>query len=496
MAVAHDASSESHTGTTGSTSEASFTWTHTPVGTPKGVLVFVMQDNASTDKVTSVTYGGTTVPAVSGGFAADTAGEVRACKAFFLGVGIGTGAKSVVVTRTNDSTLMYAVAITVTSAHDTEIYLPGIVLQQTDTALVEQLVDDGSTGVNSVRFAGGSFALNNVPSQGANSNALVGIDFGSQVARVVRETTAGQGSRPVGFSNATVDDVAAVYLAVREAVTVITITVVPGALTLDTQVGLYDDIYDDIYTDGTAGGIPITTSVPVTPGAITWAGSSPAVTSKRTFTKGKITFAGKIVVFGGTVINNIVQVTPGVLLLGGTHTWDDIAALWDDPVVQWDASANVELTTSIPVTPGAITLLGKTIAQTASTAVTPGALTLTGQNVAAFAEGGSVFIAPDPGVITLTGSSIALPVLIPVTAGALTLAGRAIVLNSVARITGLGTILFTGQAIHVSPNEDDQGEDEDHGEIPPFVGRAGGERIGSPELPGLQRERIRVGLTR
>jgi len=36
-AVANNAASESHTGTTSSTSQASFTWTHTPVGTPRGV---------------------------------------------------------------------------------------------------------------------------------------------------------------------------------------------------------------------------------------------------------------------------------------------------------------------------------------------------------------------------------------------------------------------------------------------------------------------------
>jgi hypothetical protein len=41
MAVAHSAASESHTGTTGSTNQASFSWTHVQSGTPQGVLVFV-----------------------------------------------------------------------------------------------------------------------------------------------------------------------------------------------------------------------------------------------------------------------------------------------------------------------------------------------------------------------------------------------------------------------------------------------------------------------
>ena len=44
MAVAHDASVESHTGTTGSTSAASYNWTHTPVGTPRGILIESKED--------------------------------------------------------------------------------------------------------------------------------------------------------------------------------------------------------------------------------------------------------------------------------------------------------------------------------------------------------------------------------------------------------------------------------------------------------------------
>jgi hypothetical protein len=58
MAVAHSAASESHTGTTGSTNQASFSWTHTQSGTPQGVLVFVHTINNASDFVISVTYGG------------------------------------------------------------------------------------------------------------------------------------------------------------------------------------------------------------------------------------------------------------------------------------------------------------------------------------------------------------------------------------------------------------------------------------------------------
>jgi hypothetical protein len=213
MAIAFDATSESHTGTTGSTSQASFTWTHSPVGTPRGILVFVFT-NANSSLISSVTYGGTDMTAVTGGEASDTAGEPGRCTAYFLGASIPTGNQSVVVNRTNNTTVMYAVAASVTAGDDTEV--TGVQLQTTDGTLAELSVDDGSTGIDSVRFAGINSGLAAVPAAGANSTVMHGIDFGTRVIQTVRETTAGQGSRSVGFSSGTSDDRAAVYLAVRE----------------------------------------------------------------------------------------------------------------------------------------------------------------------------------------------------------------------------------------------------------------------------------------
>jgi hypothetical protein len=234
MAVAHDAAFESHTGTTGSTSEASFTWTHTPVGTPAGVLVFTFVVNGTGDLATSVTYGGSSLTPVSGGRAVDTVGEPGDCKAWFLGASVPTGAQAVVVNRTNNATEMYAVSITVTAGADTET--TGVTLLQENGAYTEQNVNDGSPGQNSVRYAGGYYGRVSVPTIGANSTALHDIDFGSFTASVARETTAGQGSRLVGWTQAQNDDRAAVHLAVRE-------EFVPGAGS-----GYYQQYYTSIVT--------------------------------------------------------------------------------------------------------------------------------------------------------------------------------------------------------------------------------------------------------
>lgn len=220
MAVAHDAITDSHTGTTGSASEASFTWSHNPVGVPKGILVFTFV-LANADNATAVTYDGVALSAVTGGRAVDSdAGEEGDCKAWFLGSSVPTtDPANVVVTRTNNANVMWAASVSVTALTDTEIYLPGIVLLQNDGTLAEQNVDDGSPGTSSLRYCGLNSGLPGAPTIGANSTAFGAtgaIDFGARVIVICRETTAGQGSRPVGWSSGTSDDRAAVHLAVRE----------------------------------------------------------------------------------------------------------------------------------------------------------------------------------------------------------------------------------------------------------------------------------------
>ncbi len=446
MAVAYDASSESHTGTTGSQSEASFSWTHTPVGSPTGALIFVMQDTSSTDKVSSVTYGGTTVPAVTGGRAADTVGEPRSCKAFFLS-NPPSGAKTVLVTRTNDTTVMYAVAITVTSSvASTEVYLPGIVLQQADTALSEQSVDDGSPGSNSVRFAAIASALGSAPNAGAHSTAIQTIDFGASTARVVRQTTAGQGSLPVGFNDSS-DDVAAVYLAVREAANVVTVTVTPGSITLSSPGGWGVEPWGTLPW-GTGASVVVTRTTSLSPAAVTFAGAVVTIARKYTVTPGAVTFLGKtIILSGGTTF---VVDLPG-------------SALWDDPVATWSGSAtwaggavaSVVLagqsitvqSAHILVTPGAVTHAGASIAVPRAISATSGTITLAGQEIAF--TGVTTFIVDTPGALTLAGAAVAIGRTFPVTAGAVSFLGVIVALSSRVPVTN-NALALQGQAIAVA----------------------------------------------
>lgn len=119
--VAFDAISNS-----GGTDTTTFSWTHTPSGTPKGVLVLIYQEgNASgpgPDEITGVTYDGEAMTEVAnspelGG--AYTRGGV--IYAYFLGSGVNTGAVSVEVTCSASTSKKRAVAISLTAAGDTSI---------------------------------------------------------------------------------------------------------------------------------------------------------------------------------------------------------------------------------------------------------------------------------------------------------------------------------------------------------------------------------------
>jgi hypothetical protein len=203
------------------------------------VLVFVHTISA-TQTVTGVTYGGVAMTKITGGVATDTGGEPGRVDTYFLGSSVPTGAQTIVVSRTNNGTEMYASASTQTASTNTEVYSTGIVLLQNNGTYAVQSVTDGSTGVNSVRYASGYYGGNGTLSAGTGSTLLNSIDYGSQTSTTARETTAGQGARNVGFTQATSDDRAAVHLAAREAVTTIaddgapsSVTIAPGASITD-----------------------------------------------------------------------------------------------------------------------------------------------------------------------------------------------------------------------------------------------------------------------
>jgi len=114
MTIAYDATSSATPGT------GSLSWTHTPVGAPKGVVVFVMQYNDATDRITGVTYGGVAMTEVTASPIFKTS-ETMGVYCYFLGSGIPTGAQTVVVTATAIVVTKSAICFTVTASTNTGI---------------------------------------------------------------------------------------------------------------------------------------------------------------------------------------------------------------------------------------------------------------------------------------------------------------------------------------------------------------------------------------
>lgn len=218
MAIAYANSSESHTGTAGSASQASFSWTHTPTGTPQGVLVAVMQNGSATNYIANVQYGSLNVPAVTGATANDSAGETGYTQVFFLGNNVPSGSQTITVNRTNNNTELYAAALTVTASNRPAVYEAGIQTDAGDGTLAQKSVTDGqASGTNnSLRVAALFSGLDAVAAAGANTTIAQSIDFGTKTAALAYETAVGIGARNIGFANNSTDDRAAVYLAIYD----------------------------------------------------------------------------------------------------------------------------------------------------------------------------------------------------------------------------------------------------------------------------------------
>ncbi|MBI4479429.1 MAG: hypothetical protein HY651_05360 [Acidobacteria bacterium] len=207
--IVFDASSEG-TGTT------SLSWTHAPVGTPKGVIVFCM-NNTNSDVFSGATYGGTTMSQINS--ATDGAGEPGFTEAYFLGASIPSGSQTVVCTVSSGSTAKHGVAYTVTAASDTQT-------AGTGSCTVSADADDPSCSITSV--AGASYAAAAMHSgQNAEGSTTAGPgftigpsnDYGTQTTGSERMTSQqSSGNVTVQFITAASDDVALVGVAIQQTV--------------------------------------------------------------------------------------------------------------------------------------------------------------------------------------------------------------------------------------------------------------------------------------
>lgn len=104
----------------GGASTNTFPNAHTPAGTPRGVIAFLVTDE-DTDEVTSVTYGGDAMTELAASPMVQTLGaEHGVVHGFFLGTSIPTGTQSLACTVT-DAGFVWGALCTVTAAADVEV---------------------------------------------------------------------------------------------------------------------------------------------------------------------------------------------------------------------------------------------------------------------------------------------------------------------------------------------------------------------------------------
>ena len=209
MTVAFDAEFGPNTGT------GTISWTHTPVGTPKAVIVGIAHTGLTDEISTAPTYGGVSLTEMSDSPTFFDATEDAITYAYFLGSSIPTGAQTVEVT-VSGATDKACFSVTLTAADDTEIV---------DTAPIAQSSANPSA---TLLLAGRtSFAGEILASGQGNPGSVVPLtnwtdrgeyDIGSQVFALYTYDTIGNSDVTAGWSNTSTDESAAVTFAISEVI--------------------------------------------------------------------------------------------------------------------------------------------------------------------------------------------------------------------------------------------------------------------------------------
>ena len=215
MTVAFDAFSDTTAGT------GDLSWTHTPVGTPKGIIVFVVQ-NVAGSEISSVTYGGTAMAAVSGSPNNKALAEDGIVYCYFLGSSIPTGAQTVTVTVSGASVKTPG-AISLTASNDTTVQDTDVTINSGSSANPSStLLLGGNTCFCAIGFMSGQASVSNIDPL---TNWTIGqqFDFTSQTAGMYTYDVIGSSDVTMGWTQ-TADDAIAIGIAVTELAVVPTTT--------------------------------------------------------------------------------------------------------------------------------------------------------------------------------------------------------------------------------------------------------------------------------
>lgn len=175
-----------------------FTASHTPVGTPRGVSVFIFSPRIIDYIDGTVSYGG--VALARDQWAAINGTEDLECWHYFLGSGVPTGTQTVSIAHTGAVPAKYAVCVTYTASGDLEIKASG--------KIETEPVDDPSLALDSgastalrigALYTGTNSAGNVAPGTGYTEAYELGV-AAANVQSVIYETTPSSGSTSIAWT--------------------------------------------------------------------------------------------------------------------------------------------------------------------------------------------------------------------------------------------------------------------------------------------------------
>jgi len=196
--LAFDAATESIRSTTADP----HTFTHTPVGTPRAVVITIVQNGGTTNYVNAVTYGGVTIPMEGVSPVNNSVTEVGQVQTFMLGAGIPAGAQTVSVDMTTSTTaVQQIVCMTFTAADDVMAINGGGNSGGALTALTRSSSKNFNYGIPILVAFSGVDATSGV-TDAASSTRVHDHDFGTATAYVWRGTTPSRTTHSIGGTQA------------------------------------------------------------------------------------------------------------------------------------------------------------------------------------------------------------------------------------------------------------------------------------------------------
>lgn len=203
--------------TAGNGSASPVTVSHTPSGTPRGVIVFAILDGQSTDYITTCTYGGTSMTEVTGSPVLCAEAEDANVACFFLGSSVPTGTQNVVVSMDFDLPVFVGV-YTLTASGDVEVI---------DTDVTINTTTSNPRGSSALSFGGRTcFVAEGIFSGVGAASGITEMtgwtpdaesDMTGQFAAFYSYDTIGTSDVTIGWDQSS-DEAAAIGIAVSEVV--------------------------------------------------------------------------------------------------------------------------------------------------------------------------------------------------------------------------------------------------------------------------------------